>query len=351
MLFLCASYFALACECGRNVAERPCSLLKTPSQLIFVGTLLSADNAPDPSRDDQTGQTRYTFRVDERFSQTNAKTIDVYSGRGCCDCSVRFEVNKHYLVEAHRDDNGLFFTSICTKTRLFKKSDPLLDELRIIRDGGRPDSLFGVLRKSQEPWGGAFNPNYDEPLAGRAIRLTSGSKIAEAKSNADGTFKFPELQAGEYTVSADLPPTLVLEQPILNLPLFPIRVAENACGEYNVNALPTGRIKGRVVNADGVGVDDAPLELFRVGRFKKDARGWDDRGWLMFRATNGYFEFNHVAPGDYILVLSIGPFGSLYAPAFYPSAPDLEHAGTIHVTEGGQVSDNVMHITRRTFLK
>lgn len=100
------------------------------------------------------------------------------------------------------------FVTICSKTPPFRLSDPLLPQLRAIRDGKKPDSLFGVLMRDQEPYGGASDPDYDKPLGGISIRLRSGEEFFQTKSDSNGNYSFSGLLPGRYSVSADLLPTL-----------------------------------------------------------------------------------------------------------------------------------------------
>jgi hypothetical protein len=108
-----------------------------------------------------------------------------------------------------------------------------------------------------------------------------------------------------HTVWADLPPKLILGEYILDRPVPSLVVAADACGEYEIKALPTGRISGQVLAKDGTGVsgwDASDIQLFRADKYKENARAWEDRGWLNFPKDRGYFEFKHVAPGDYVIV-------------------------------------------------
>lgn len=340
---------ALACSCVEVEAQLPCGLLKKPSEVVFVGTLLFSENPPEPEDRQLGGQAHYRFRVDESFSASTAKEIDVYSGRGVADCSASFNVGEQYLVDAWRGEDGQVSVSICSKTRRFSEYDPLIPVLRAIRDGKNPASLFGVLRRMQEPWGGASDPDYNKPLAGRTLSLSSGQHRFEATTDSNGNYKFDALPAGDYSVSADLPPKLVLGELILHRPMPTIKVVDNACGEYDLNALPTGRIGGRVINATGNGVsgwDAAPLELFRRDRYKPNAYDWTDRGWWNFPKEGGYFVFDHVAPGDYVLVFNSSA-QSPYLFTFYPSGTDVEHATAIHVGDGQEVKDIVFRVARR----
>ena len=345
------------CSCVPDGAGRPCPLMKDASEVVFAGTLLTAENPPEsPDSPEsrtlagQSGQARYTFQVEEAFSSALPKQIDVYSGRGGGDCSVRFRVGEKYLVDGRRGSNGMVSAYICSKTRKFRDSDPLLAELRTIRDGKKPDLLFGGFWRMQEPWGGASDPDYNQPLGDRTITLRLGEREFQTKTDANGNYSFRDLPPGKFTIWADLPANLALGEFILDVPVPSVAVAADACGEYQIKALPTGRISGQVLAKDGTGVsgwDASDIQLFRADRYKENARSWDDRGWWNFPKDGGYFEFKHVTPGDYVLVYN--PSNTIdvrhkFPRTFYPSADDLAHATRIHVDEGQWVKDVVVHV-------
>jgi len=344
------------CSCLIHSEERPCTLMKSAAEVMFVGTLVAAENPPESgtiAAQKQTGQARYTFRVEEVFAGVKTAVIDILSGRGNSDCSVRFQLGEKYLVDGWRGDTGLVRTSICSKTRLFHASDPLLPELRAIRDGKKPDSLFGVLMRTQEPWRGASDPGYDQPLSGDTIRLQSEEQTYQTKSDADGNYSFPDLLPGKYSISVDLPPNLVLDQHIAFSSVPTVVVAPEACGEYFLDAVPTGQISGRIVSRGGgvSGYHATDIQLFRADRYKEHADGWDDRGWWAFPKDGGYFLFDHVAPGDYIIVYNYNnriDGGRPYPRTFYPSAADPEHAKRIHVGEGEKVSDIIVRVVGKS---
>lgn len=266
------------CSCVDLAARGACPLMKDAKEAIFSGTVLAAENPPDSGTiEGQIGKARYTFRVEEAFSSGIPKQVDVYSGRGGADCSVHFRIGEKYLVDSWRGSNGSISASICSKTRLFRDSDPLLAELRLIRDGKKPDSLFGVLRRTQEPWGGASDPAYNQPLGDRAITLRLGAQEFHAKSGADGSYSFRDLAPGEYTVWADLPPKLVLGEYILDRSVPSLVIAADACCEYDLKALPTGRISGQVRAQDGTGVSGwnaTDIQLFRADKYTETPKGW-----------------------------------------------------------------------------
>jgi hypothetical protein len=351
LLICSAPALVFGCSCANLVARGACPLMRDANEVIFVGTVITAENPPDLSMfEGQVGQARYTFRVEEAFSSGIPKQIDVSSGRGGADCSFHFRIGEKYLVDGWRRSTGTVSASICSKTRLFRDSDPLIAELRLIKDGKKPDLLFGVFWRMQEPWGGASDPDYNQPLGDRTITLRLGEREFQTKSDVNGNYSFRELPPGKFTIWADLPPNLVLGEQILDVPVPSVEVAADACGEYLIKALPTGRISGQVLAKSGTGVsgwDASDIQLFRADRYKENARTWEDRGWWNFPKDGGYFEFKHIAPGDYILVYN--PSNTIdarhqFARTFYPSADDLAHATRIHVEEGQWVKDVVVHV-------
>jgi hypothetical protein len=145
LVFLVAIFqsHVLACSCSHVVAGKPCELLKPRAEVVFVGTVYAAENPPDPSSHDDSGRARYSFHVDEAISAITAKEIDVYSGRGCCDCSISFRVGGKSLVDAWRGEDAQVSASICSKTRQFRESDAPLPELRLSAMERRPTLCSG----------------------------------------------------------------------------------------------------------------------------------------------------------------------------------------------------------------
>lgn len=92
------------------------------------------------------------------------------------------------------------------------------------------------------------------------------------------------------------------------------------------------------------------IELFRADRYQQNANEWDNRGWWNFPKDGGYFVFDHVAPGDYIVVYhyrNLVEAKRPYPRTLYPSAADPEHATRIHVGESERVSDIIVHVVAK----
>src|ERR1700733_715402 len=126
-----------ACSCGTVHRPSNCADVK-PIGLSFVGTVIDIENPPDERRGaDQSGLSRYRFRVDENISGFDEKEVDVYSGRGGGDCSYHFRMGESYFVtpyEAKLKDiygvePGKFVATLCTKTQSTASAGALLKEL------------------------------------------------------------------------------------------------------------------------------------------------------------------------------------------------------------------------------
>ena len=338
---------AFGCECASRGAERPCRPIKDSSEVIFVGKLLSVENPPDDSRtaDEDIGEARYTFGVEESLAGVTTGQLDIFSGRGGGDCSVRFTVGEKYLIDAWRGEDRRVSVSTCSRTRPLVEAGAVLPQLRAMRDGRRPDSLFGTLWRDEPSEG-----DYNQYLAGRTIHLRSPDRMFETKTDAAGRYRFPDLPPAEYAVSVDLPPSFVLIGDAEDLPPKPLVVAANACGEYDFIALPTGQISGRVIAANGRQIEDRPavgVMLFRADRYVENPSNW----YRWANLKNGNFLFKHVASGDYFVVYNYKdriderhPF----AKTFYPSATDPDHASRVHLDEGKNATDIVISVRPKT---
>jgi len=329
---------AFGCSCGLP-GPAPCSGLSA-SDVVFVGTVLYIDNPPPDDGRGGTGQSRYTFHIDEKLAGTQDPEIDVYSGRGGADCSYHFQQGQQYLVSPYRNTDGRLFATICSITRPVELAQALLPQMRAMRDHQRVASLFGILRSAEEPYGSVTDDILGKPLPNARVELRSEGRVFDAMTDSGGAYAFYGVPDGEYQIAAELPKNLELAQMILSEPLPPIKLPGQACYEYDVSAYPTGSIQGRVLGPDGKPLAYASLELFRPEKYppKQPSLGWmesQDR-------QKGYFEFTHVGPGDYILVYNNSDRVSTDEPfprTFYPGVSDLMKAGRIHVEAGAHVAN------------
>ncbi len=350
-----------ACTCSRS-SPGTCPGLQ-PGDVVFLGTVTSVavvpptapspapsaapSSDPPPVAPAQTSEpnaaapvVRYRFYVDERFAGPNSSEIDVFSGGDDGDCAYRFEQGKQYLVITQQEGDERLFATICNGTRPAADARALIPQLRAMRDGQHVASVFGILRRTDPPFLSAPD-DPDEPLGGVSLHLRSHDDRFETATGSDGVYDFYDVHAGTYNFTARLPARMELTQKTLTGPLPPFRIPNDACYEYNVDALPTGHIHGSVLDAKGKPLPLASLELYRAGTYSDNRPGlWG------FQGAKGVFDFDHIGPGDYILVFNrtnrMAP-DSPYARAFYPGVSDVDEAKPIHLKDG----EDLLHVNMK----
>jgi hypothetical protein len=275
--------------------------------------------------------TRYRFHIDERFAGPGSADIDVFAGGDDGDCGYRFKKGAQYVVFTQPEAEGRLFATTCNGTRPAGDARALLPQLRAMGKGQRIASVFGVLRRSDPPFlAPADDP--DDPLVNIPLKLRSRDDRFQTSTGPDGVYTFYDVHAGEYIFSATLPARTELTQKTLTGGLPPFKIPNDACYEYDVNALPTGHIRGSVLGPDGKPLGLASVELYRSGAYD-DSRP----GLWSFQGSKGVFDFDHVGPGDYVLVFNranrIDP-NSPFPRAFYPGVADLIASQPIHLKDG-----------------
>lgn len=319
--------------------------------VVFLGTVTQVTVLPRQTASANSGTqaggpgpavlVRYHFHIDEKFAGPDASEIDVFSGGDDGDCAYRFKKDETYVVYTQQETEGRLFATRCNGTRPASDALALLPQLRAMRDGKRVASVFGVLRRSQPPTL-ELPDDPDEPLPDVALRLRSRYDRFTATTDEHGVYSFYDVHAGDYQFTADLPSAVQLSQRALTGPLPTFTIPGNACYEYNVDALPTGHIEGTVVDPDGKPLRLASLELFRVGKYDGSHSGL----WT-FQGAKGIFEFNHVGPGEYIIVYNRGNRmdpNSPFPRTFYPGTQNVKEAKSVEVKEGEQLTKLVFSV-------
>jgi len=188
------------------------------------------------------------------------------------------------------------------------------------------------------------------------VRLQSGGKSFEARTDEHGAYAFDRLPPGKYTASAELPPNLVLGRLILGDSPPPFDLPRRSCLENDLYALPTGRIAGTVIGPDEKPVHVASVSLYRADRYEEAAsgtygyqgpRGPKDEKWRPF-------EFDRLPAGDYILVFNYSDSVLRDTPfhrAFYPRAAKVENAQVIHLANGQQITNADIHVGEAAALR
>jgi hypothetical protein len=338
----------LACTCSQSAPGKCAGL--PPGGVVFLGTVTGIYAVPsaaaaspagasesDPSaansRPDSSSAPmyRYHFRIDERFAGPSSSTIDIYTGGDDGDCGYRFKNGSQYVVFTHEGADGRLYSTICDGTRPAADARALIPQLRAMRDGGRVASVFGMIRQVDPPF---LDPPDapDPPLSNVTIHLRSRWDRFETGTDGNGVYSLYDVHPGTYSFSAHLPEHMELSEHNLANGLPPFELASGACYEYDVDALPTGEIRGSVLGPNGKPLPVASVELYRAGNFSADHPGlWS------FQGSKGVFDFEHIGPGRYIVVFnrpnSLNP-NSPYPRTFYPGVEQLRRAKPIILKDG-----------------
>ena len=328
----------LACACSKD-APGPCQGLQK-DDIAFLGTVTEigppetpALTAPsDASGAAPAAVTRYHFHVDENFAG-DASEIDIFSGGDDEDCAYQFRKGEQYIVFPHTDGARLFAT-ICSGTRPASEGRALLPQLRAMRAGQRVASVFGMIRRTDPP---TLAPPDDpvDPVSNLPLKLRSRFDRFSTATDANGVYSFYDVYDGEYRLTANLPPRTELTQRTLPGSLPSLKLPGNACYEYNVDVLSTGHISGSVLGSDGKPLPLASVELYRAGLYD-DSRP----GLWRFQGAKGVFDFDHLGPGEYIIVYNRSNRRDPNSPfprTFYPGARDESEARIIRINDGQQL--------------
>jgi hypothetical protein len=346
-----------ACTCSEQAPSQCPGLQK--DDVVFLGTVTAIEDiayaaprppdSPDTATDTSSKPsapvdiiasrlTHYHFHIDESFAPADgalsAAEIDIFSGGEDGDCGYRFKQGQQYVVFTHQGVDNHQFATICGGTRPVSEARALVPQLRAMRNGQRVASVFGVLRRSEPPFL-ALPDDPDEVLPNISLKLRSHDDRFETSSNSDGVYSFYDVHAGVYSFTARLPVRMELTRKSLTGGLPPFRIPNGACYEYDVDALPTGHIRGSVLGPDGKPLALASVELYRAGTYDDSRPGlWG------FQGAEGVFNLDHVGPGDYILVFNranrVDP-NAPYPRAFYPGVADPSEARPITLNDGQQL--------------
>ena len=311
---------------------------------VFVGTVVDVENPATERRDDQTGESRYQFHVDEALSGINGQEVEVYSGRGGGDCSVHFQKGKQYLV--FPSSNGAkLWAHTCSDTRPIEFAAAMLPQLRAMRDKSKVASLYGLVYEMRQPAADISGLGDYHFLSGIRVRITSRSKDVEAVTNEQGAFAFYDLPEGNYYYSVSLPPNRILFDGTLKDSAKLAALPAGACYEDDLAVVPTGVIRGQVQDSDGNRMPCAGVQLFLADRYEQGGPGLYEG-----QCCSDYFEFENVSAGDYILVYNrqnrVDP-NAPFARSFFPGTADRKAAATIHLGDGQKILNQNIRLAPR----
>ena len=297
--------------------------------MIFVGTVVERDPASLPVR----------FRVTEQFKGKAREYVDLTEFPG----AMHFQTGKQYLVFGNscvwEHDKDCLTSYPCSDTRPLSGAQALIEQLRAENGGRQVAAVYGMLFSMED--------DLFRPLPNVMVRLRRGTSSFETKTDARGAYAFEQIPKGNYQVSADLPPNLEIAGSLGMEPVKPFDLPSNSSFEYDILALPTGRITGRVIGPDGQPLHATRLDLYRLDQYTEGKRGiFGSQGpWPPLNEWRP-FAFDHLSAGDYVLVFNYADQAEPDEPfhrTFYPHAARLEDAQVIHLSRGQQIVNADIH--------
>jgi hypothetical protein len=256
------------------------------------------------------------------------------------------QIGKQYLLFANwfTFDDGKRVLTIgpCGLTRSLDRAQSLLEQLRAEEAGRRVASVYGMLVRTTDPVFGISTEAYERPLPGIVITLESRGKKLETTTDEHGAYAFEYVPPGTYQVLAQLPAGLALGEPLKQGSPPPFELPRKSSFDCELFAMPTGSITGQVIGPDGNALRSTSVELYTAEEYRPDSRGdWSSEG------EGKPFQFDHLPPGEYVLVFDRTNDPSPDDPfsrTFYPDAADLAHANRIHLSNGQQLANIDIHV-------
>lgn len=323
---------AAASLCAQDCAPPapgPRTLLKL-GKVIAVGKVTAEKNGV------------YQFSVTEALKGVAGRSLTVMP----LPNSGGLQVGKRYLLFANwftvDDGKKVLTISPCSLTRSLDRAQALLEQLRAEKSGKRVASVYGMLMRTTDTAFGMSTDAYERPLPGIVITLESRKKKLETKTDGHGVYAFERVPRGTYQISAQLPAGLALGEPFKQGAPPPFDLPRHSSFDYGLSAMPTGSISGQVIGPDGNALRSASVELYTADEYRPDSHG--DRA---FQSEGKPFQFDHLPPGEYLLVFDRANDPSPDDPfsrTFYLDAADLAHANRIDLSNGQQLANIDIHV-------
>jgi Tissue inhibitor of metalloproteinase len=124
---------AEACSCGKvSLAE---AIAKYDA--VFVGKVVKLEVTRDrdarPLDGNPADDIRATVATREIIKGQPGKVVEFSTDNGCCYCSFGFEIAEEYLLFAKKEEDGTYFTSVCSRSRMLVEAAADLKTLGIER--------------------------------------------------------------------------------------------------------------------------------------------------------------------------------------------------------------------------
>jgi hypothetical protein len=264
-LFFCLYIDSFACSCAGS--GPPCQAF-WKADAVFVGQVKAKDlkarfekvGNGEELRVLGGGETRVTFTITEAFRGVSGKEVDIFTNESS-SCGYGFKNGGIYIVYANEypKGGGKLHTSICSRTQKYSESSPDIAFVKSLARATPGAVIFGVITHDRA----GADRDSQVPLANVRVIVTGKDKQVEATTDDEGRYKTPSIQAGEYTVRAELPQGMSEQE-------RKVTVVDRGCAEVYFRPRWDGRLSGTVFDADG-----RPATGVRIYLVKAEKRGMD----------------------------------------------------------------------------
>jgi hypothetical protein len=186
------------------------------------------------------------------------------------------------------------------------------------------------------------------PIAGAQVKATAPSPlrdgsllILETTTDGAGHFIFSEVPSGTFKVEVGLEGYGFRASKFIFQPTQAVQVTV-APGKRvqvpNLSLTPSATIRGRVIDAEGLGVANLPVEFLRLTVNQDGKKTWALTG-MVETETNDKGEYQHemLGPGDYYVRTILDAQSDLPIAVYYPETTNGGAAAPVVLGEGSQL--------------
>ena len=334
---------ALSCTC---IGTGPPCQEYGKTAVVFVGTPIEMKRATAKPAADQKPQflpRLFVFTVEESFRGLNGAQVEIQTGFGGGDCGYAFNLGTRYLVYAAIDEkNGTYVTSTCMRTRPVSEAAEDFDYIRGLSKREPGATLSGEVRRYRSNLETGRTQQLG-PLPNIKITVEGEGRSYVTQTDAEGRYQLTKLPPGKYQVKADLPAELsgYVEQATA--------LDDRGCSATTFYVTDNGRIRGRVIDADGKPVPGIMVNLILASQ----ANSSGPQGVPAYANGEGYYELRLVPPGNYLLGIRLkgldGPesVATAYPRVYYPGVGTPAEAAVLTIGEGTLLKDIDLRLSPR----
>ncbi|MFY9588187.1 MAG: carboxypeptidase-like regulatory domain-containing protein, partial [Actinomycetota bacterium] len=312
---------------------------------VFTGAVTNISIVPLDLGEGRTGykQRMVRFSLEESFRGVQGRTVEILTGMGGGDCGYDFKQGEKYFVYAYLNPKDeKLHVGICGRTLPLTSAASDIEYARAVMKGRTDSIIFGiVLRYTRDTY---VDYGRHKGLEGVKVFVEGNGKRFNLATNAEGRFQLEGLAAGTYKVRAEIPGNL------RKTPEQEVVVTEGRCAGAAFLTTSLAAIKGKLVDAEGRPVSNIDLKILPadIGSTKEL---WHGREISSQTDEGGYYIFDQVPPGQYVIAINYEGQPSLFGPPFprsyYPGTGDLDKAKTIIVAEGQEIQAGDFHLPPR----